>query len=77
MGSIHPFDTSDGLMTPKEAAAFLRLSVLTLSDLRVKGGSPRYVKTGRLVRYRLKDLEAWIDSRTFGNTAEAKAEGVG
>lgn len=64
--------TSDSLLSPHGAATVLKLSVYTLADMRCKGTGPRFTKVGRLVRYRMSDLQAWLDSRTFTNTSEAK-----
>ncbi|MGP9663361.1 hypothetical protein ACT3TY_01855 [Halomonas sp. AOP22-C1-8] len=37
--------------------------------------APRYVKRGRSVRYRLKDVLDWLaDGDTYGNTAEAATQ---
>ena len=38
----------------------------TLNGWRSTGNpiQPRYVRVGRLVRYRLADLDAWIEQRT-------------
>ena len=69
---LHPLTTPDGLMDPRSTAAFLGLSVLTLADMRCKGTGPRFTKAGRLVRYRLSDVQAWLNGRTFENTSEAK-----
>jgi predicted DNA-binding transcriptional regulator AlpA len=30
----------------------------------------RYLKVGRLVRYRKADIDAWLESRTVGDSAE-------
>jgi hypothetical protein len=53
---------------PVAAGAYLGgpdspIAVLTLSDWRTKGIGPAYVKVGRLIRYRIADLDAWLDSR--------------
>jgi len=58
------------LLTQREAATLLRLSQRTLERLRVTGAGPRYVKAGRLVRYRETDLENWIASRVVASTSE-------
>lgn len=52
---------SNELLTPKEAAALLKIPVGTLANWRVydRGWLP-YVKLGRLVRYRRTDLEAFV-----------------
>ena len=57
------------LLTQREAAALLRLSERTLERWRVTGTGPRFVKTGRLVRYRETDLAAWIDTRAVSSTS--------
>jgi len=60
------------LLTPEQAAELMSRSVLTLQDMRTKGGGPKYVKLGhRTIRYRREDIEAWINARVFSNTAEA------
>ena len=62
----------EGLMDPRTAAAFLGLSVATLADMRCKGTGAPFCKAGRLVRYRLSDLQNWLEGRTYNNTTEAK-----
>jgi predicted DNA-binding transcriptional regulator AlpA len=49
-------------------AAFLGVTEATLADWRYRGRhGPAFVKVGRLVRYRLEDLDAWLDAqRTAG-----------
>ncbi|TFC81163.1 DNA-binding protein [Cryobacterium cheniae] len=47
------------LLRPDDAARYLSRSAAALAQLRYRGTGPKYVKTGRLVRYRLADLEAW------------------
>jgi hypothetical protein len=37
------------------------ISDLTLQDWRVKCIGPAYIKCGRLIRYSLSDLTAWLD----------------
>lgn len=55
------------LLTRREAADFLGVRPQTLATWHVTG---RYrlpvVKVGRAARYRVSDLEAWLDSRTVG-----------
>jgi len=56
-----------GLLTRKEAAAYLGIAEMTLSIWKSTG---RYnlpvVKIGRLVKYKKSDLDAFIDRRTTG-----------
>jgi excisionase family DNA binding protein len=53
------------LITPAEAAEFLNVKVQTLSVWRSskRYGLP-YLKVGNAIRYRLADLEKWLESRT-------------
>jgi predicted DNA-binding transcriptional regulator AlpA len=60
------------LLDPQGAANYLSLKVSSLADMRVRGEGPRFCKAGRYVRYRLADLDAWLDGRTFQSTSEAK-----
>ena len=65
-------DFLDRLIDEREAASFLCYSVRALQNWRVRGGGPRFVKvSGRSVRYRRRDLIAWIEERTRSNTSEA------
>jgi excisionase family DNA binding protein len=56
---------TDRLLTRQEAAEFLGLREQTLAAWYSTGryGLP-VVKVGRRVRYRLRDLEAWLQERT-------------
>jgi Helix-turn-helix domain len=54
----------DALLTEAEAADFLRLSVRTLQAWRIRIAGPAFVQVGRAVRYRRRDLIAWIDANT-------------
>ena len=49
------------MITVREAAKFLGLSVHTLNNKRCNQTGPKYFKLGRAVRYRYKDLEDWIN----------------
>lgn len=57
----------DELMTPEQAAQFLSLSTTVLGAWRSLGryGLP-YLKLGRQVRYRRKDLVAFLERNTIG-----------
>ncbi len=59
------------LLSRKEAAELLGIRPQTLAAWHITGkyGLP-VVKVGRSVRYRLSDLERWLESRTVGAAAE-------
>ena len=61
---------ADRLETPAEAAKRLRLTERTLADWRYRGCGPQYVRlSGRAVRYRQSDVDAFIASRTVTSTS--------
>lgn len=43
----------------------------TIERRRARGDGPPFVKIGRLVRYRLEDIEAYERQQTRGSTSEA------
>ena len=58
------------MLTTQEAAAVLGIRPQTLHLWRSAGREPQppYIKIGgRLVRYRRRDLEAYLDHQTVGN----------
>jgi predicted DNA-binding transcriptional regulator AlpA len=59
------------MLTTKDAAQALALSVRTLERLRLSGLGPRYVKVGKCVRYRVSDIEAFVASRVITSTSES------
>ena len=58
------------LLTPKEAATFLRLSLSWLAKARMRGDGPPYVKLGRAIRYREGGLMQWLRLRQRLSTSE-------
>lgn len=47
----------------KGAAKILGSSVSQLESMRAKGGGPKWLKIGRVVRYHIPDLHAWAAER--------------
>lgn len=61
-------DNSHKLLTTVEAAEFLNITPRTLIVWRSTKRYPiKYAKIGGCVRYRISDLEAFVDARTRGN----------
>jgi predicted DNA-binding transcriptional regulator AlpA len=58
------------LLTPREAAGFLRLSESFLAKARMRGDGPRYRKLSRAVRCSKSDLLAWLKVCAKTSTAE-------
>ncbi|MEF3696744.1 helix-turn-helix domain-containing protein [Desulfolutivibrio sp.] len=53
---------SFGLIDEKDAAAYLGLSVKTLQAWRFTHRPPKYLRLGRSIRYRLSDLDAFLNA---------------
>jgi hypothetical protein len=55
------------LLTPEELVTYLKLpAVETLYQWRVRGVGPKASKVGRHLRYRLRDVELWLDEQSQG-----------
>lgn len=65
-----------GPLDTRAAGLHVGLSKSTLEKLRVFGGGPRYLKLGKAVRYRIEDLDAWVNARVISSTSE-QAPGLG
>ena len=53
--------------TPEELASHLNLSLKTLANWRSDGSVPLpYIKLGKKVLYSVDDIEAFIESNTYG-----------
>ena len=61
------------LMDTVQLAELLRNKVNTVEGWRLKGVGPRFIRVGRLVRYRLEDVETWLDAQTCSSTSQTGA----
>ena len=67
ISSLLKNQSTDPLLTPSEAAAYIGVTENTLSVWRCVGRyNIQFVKVGRLVRYRKSALESFLDRRTHG-----------
>lgn len=60
-------------LTPKQAAALLVIHPDTLRRYRREGSGPPFARFGRVVRYQLAAVEAWLQQRTATSTADEAA----
>jgi predicted DNA-binding transcriptional regulator AlpA len=58
------------LLTPREAAVFLRVSESWLAKARMRGDGPPYVKIGRSIRYPEGALLQWTKAHLHLSTSE-------
>jgi excisionase family DNA binding protein len=59
-----------GLLTPKEAATLLKVSVSFLAKARMRGDGPAYSQIGRSIRYQTDDLDKWVKGHKRLSTSE-------
>ena len=53
------------LYTTKQAAEFLNFKVQTIEQWRAQGKGPKYAKLGKEVRYKLGDLETYLEENSI------------
>jgi hypothetical protein len=60
--------TQSGAMFEHDAANYLGVSAAALRAWRARGDGPAYYKLSKSVRYRLADLDAWLERRRVPET---------
>jgi predicted DNA-binding transcriptional regulator AlpA len=58
------------LLTPKEAAGLLKVSLSWLAKARMRGDGPPYIRIGRSIRYTEAALIQWMKERQRMSTSE-------
>ncbi|WP_436792822.1 helix-turn-helix transcriptional regulator [Actinospongicola halichondriae] len=59
-------DVGDRLLWPEEVAEVLGVPVGTLANWRYQRRGPAFVKVGRHVRYRRRDVDGWVERHVVG-----------
>ncbi|WP_299166982.1 AlpA family transcriptional regulator [uncultured Arthrobacter sp.] len=59
------------LLTPEDLAQRLGMSVAALSQWRYRGVGPKFIKAGKTIRYRVSDVESWMDAQTRQQSGSA------
>lgn len=60
----------DVLLTESQVAQLTGLSIRTFQAYRLRGGGPRFIKLGRAVRYRQRDISQWIEESAQDHTGD-------
>jgi len=63
----------DEAVNAAEAAKLTGVPPATLATWRSRGGGPRFLKLGRVVRYRRRALYEWMAARELRHTGDAGA----
>lgn len=64
-----------GFVSEAQFAAMMLVSTDTLQYWRMRGTGPKFVRLGRGVFYRLKDIELWMDENVHSSTKTSGASG--
>ena len=68
---------NDRLLSQRQTADYLGLTIPTLQRQRTDGTGPRFLKLGRRkIAYRLSDIHTWIDGRVVASTSDARVRGL-
>jgi predicted DNA-binding transcriptional regulator AlpA len=68
-------DEQQNALDEREAAKYLGVSSGVLRLWRAQGTGPRYYRAGsKLIRYRRRDLDGWIEERLSDHTSVVKDE---
>lgn len=57
---------TERMISPTDLAQLLQIPVQTIYRWRYRGEGPRAYRIGRHVRYRMSDIEAWLDRQADG-----------
>ena len=58
------------LINEEHASTILKVSTRTLQAWRVQGRGPKFRKLGRAVRYRMEDVQAFVNENVHQSTSE-------
>ncbi len=68
---------NDEVLSVQGAAAYAKVSVSFLNNLRSRGGGPAYSKlSAKIIRYRRADLDAWMLDRARSSTFDDRRPGA-
>jgi len=67
---LRPIESGNPLLTDQEACEYLRIRQRQLYTWRMMGVIP-FIRIGRSIRYRLRDLDTAVDALTVVSLAEA------
>lgn len=64
--------SNENALNERQAARFLGVSAGTLRLWRSEGRSPKFFRAGKLIRFRLSDLNQWIEERLSTSAKEVR-----
>lgn len=58
------------LLREREVASILNVSIYKVQRMRITGDGPKFCKIGGCVRYRLSDIQDYIENQTIRSTVD-------
>ena len=76
MKLIDAYGEADRLLSTKQTAEYLGLDPKSLANSRYTGTGVKipYIKLGKVVRYKLSEVDKYLEENTFNHTGETKQE---
>jgi hypothetical protein len=65
-----PRQLEEVILDTRRASEYLGLAVTTLEKRRTAGVQPRFVRLGRSIRYRIPDLNAFLEDNIRNSTSD-------
>jgi predicted DNA-binding transcriptional regulator AlpA len=72
MAIARELETLQPMLNERDVARITGMSVQTIRRWRLLQGGPKYLKIGSAVRYKLKDISDWLESRPSGGERKAQ-----
>jgi hypothetical protein len=60
--NTHPVEITPQTLNEKNAAIYLGMSRIWLSQSRMRGTGPEFIKFGRTIRYAISDLKEYLET---------------
>ncbi|MDJ0378435.1 helix-turn-helix domain-containing protein [Cryobacterium sp. PH31-L1] len=76
MDTLHTFPGLEPVLTTSQLAAHLGVPVQTIHDLRHAHRGPRGFRVGREMRYRLSEVQHWVEAMESEDHAADFADGA-
>jgi predicted DNA-binding transcriptional regulator AlpA len=72
-GFILPRMSKEKFLTREDVASALGYSIQTIKRWELNGMGPQYIKVGKLIAYRVEDVEEWVRERLGGAEKTARS----
>jgi predicted DNA-binding transcriptional regulator AlpA len=64
-------DTTSRILREPEACRYIGMSIPWMRQARGRGDGPAYLRIGRAIRFRIADLDAWLEAHRIDPSARS------